>query len=164
VLLGRTYLVSLVVALLGLGLLAAVVVRTAGTAPDLAVSGGCPKQVRQVVAFGPERMIPVMRAVKTQVPHVFANLTSMGHPAWQHVQMQAALRLNQLPLGGGLTPPVRGLDRYEQFAVRACGRTAAQASVLVFLQFPNCQIPCAFGWAYVTPTRPGWHLWTSIQI
>jgi hypothetical protein len=112
-------------------------------------------------------MVPVVQAIKAQVPRVFANLTSMGHPAWRLAQVQALVRLNQLPLGGqegGFRPPVGGLGRYSTLAARACGRTAALASVLVFLQFPECQIPCSFGWAYVTPTRAGWHLWTSSQV
>ena len=112
-------------------------------------------------------MVPVVQAIKAQVPRVFANLTSMGEPAWPHVQVQALVRLNQLPLGGrasGYRPPVGGLTRYATIAARGCGRAAALASVLVFLQFPECQLPCAFGWAYVTSTRSGWHLWTSYQV
>lgn len=156
-----------VVVVLGLGVSSVVAQRGAGTAPALTVSGGCPRAVRPVVNFGPARMIPAMRALKAQVPTVFANLTSMGHPAWPYFQVQALVRLNQLPLGGpssGFRPPVRGLGRYGTFAARACGRKAALASVLVFLQFPSCQLPCSFGWAYLTPTRGGWHLWTSYPL
>jgi hypothetical protein len=109
-------------------------------------------------------MIPALRALKAQIPRVYANLKSMGQAAWPHAQVTAFVRLNQLPLGGGLLPTVRGLDRYKRFAIRACGRTAALASVLVFLQFPYCQIPCSFSWAYLTPTRSGWHLWTSYRV
>jgi hypothetical protein len=90
----------------------------------------------------------------------------MGEPAWPHAQVQALVRLDQLPLSGfqGARPPVRGLDRYVTLAARACGRKTALSSVLVFLQFPYCQIPCSFGWAYLTPTRAGWHLWTSYKV
>jgi hypothetical protein len=164
----RTLLAVLVaIVLIGLALSGVVSVRRAGTAPALRVSGGCPRHVRPVVLFGPARMIPVMRALKAQVPRVYANLTSMGHPAWPLFQVQALVRLNQLPLGGqggGFLPPVRGLERYETLAARACGRKAAFASVLVFLQFPNCQLSCSYSWAYLTPTRAGWHLWTSYQV
>jgi hypothetical protein len=117
-----------------------------------------------VASFGPAQMVPALRALKAQIPRVYANLTSMGYPAWPHAQVAALVRLNQLPFGGGFLPAVRGLDRYKQFAVRACGRKAELASVLVFLQFPYCQLPCSFSWAYLTPTRAGWHLWTSYQV
>jgi hypothetical protein len=49
-------------------------------------------------------------------------------------------------------------------AAHACGSRTADASVLVFLEFPYCQLPCAFGWAYATRTRNGWRLWTSYQV
>jgi hypothetical protein len=165
----RTLLAALVsIVLIGLAVSGVVSVRRAGTAPAIAVSGGCPRHVREVALFGPARMVPVVKAIKAQVPRVFANLTSMGHPAWRLAQVQALVRLNQLPLGGqegsSFLPPVQGLTRYETLAARACGRTTALASVLVFLQFPECQLPCSFGWAYVTPTRAGWHLWTSYQV
>jgi hypothetical protein len=161
----RTVLPSLVLGvLLGLALSGVVGVRSAGTAAPLAVGGGCPRHVKPALTFGPARWIAVTRAINAQVPRVYANLSSMGHPAWPGFQIQALVGLNQLPLGGYTRPAVRGLDRYESFAVRACGRTAALASVLVFLQFPNCQLPCSFGWAYLTPTRAGWHLWTSYQV
>jgi hypothetical protein len=148
----RTVLTGLAVgALLGLGLSGVVEVRNAATVPALAVSGGCPRYVKEVGTFEPPQTIAVMRALKAQVPRVYANFTSMGQPAWPRFQIQALVHLNQLPLGGRSRPAVQGLDRYERIAVRACGRTAALASVVVFLQFPNCQLPCAFGWTYLTP-------------
>ena len=155
------------VVLIGLVCAGVVVARSAGAPRTVAVTGGCPRYVKPTVLFGPSRMIPALRALKAQVPRVFANLTSMGHPAWPNFQVQALVRLNQLPLGGpysGFRPVVRGLDRYETLAARACGRKAAIESVLVFLQFPSCQLPCSIGWAYLTPTRAGWHLWTSYQV
>jgi hypothetical protein len=163
----RTVMACLVgVVVLGVACWGAVAVRGAGTAPALAVSGGCPREVRPAVTFGPARMIAVLRALKAQVPRVYANLTSMGHPAWPHFQLQALVRLDQFPLSGprGFLPPIRGISRYEALAARACGKKAALSSVLVFLQFPYCQLPCAVSWAYMTPTRTGWHLWTSYQV
>jgi hypothetical protein len=86
-------------------------------------------------------------------------MTSMGHLAWPGLQIQALVGLNQQPLGGAFLPArVQGLSRYEKLAARACGTKAAHESVLVFLGFPNCQLSCAFSWAYLTPTRAGWHL------
>lgn len=164
----RTVLAGLVVAgVLGLAFSSVAAVHRAKTSHAVRVTGGCPHEVKPVVNFGPGQMTLALYAIKAQVPRVFADLTSMGRPAWPYFQVQALVRLNQLPLGGpsgGFRPPVRGLSRYETFAARACGRKVALASVLVFLQFPSCQLPCSFGWAYVTPTRAGWHLWTSYQL
>jgi hypothetical protein len=109
-------------------------------------------------------MLDAVRAVREQVPHVFAHLTSMGQPAWPHFQLVGTVVLAQLPLGYGDVPQVRGLGRYLTFAAKACGLRTAKASVLVFLQFPYCQLPCSFGWAYVTPTHTGWRLWTSYRV
>src|SRR5690242_20724754 len=136
----RTVAASLVATvLIGLAVSSVFSVRRAGTAPAVAVSGGCPRHVREVRLFGPARMVAVVKAIRAQVPRVFANLTSMGHPAWRLPQVQALVHLNQLPLGGkGFRPPVSGLNRYATLAARACGRTAELASVVVFLQFPEC--------------------------
>ena len=164
----RAVAACLVLAVLsGLVCAGVVVARSAGAPRPVVVTGGCPRSVKPAALFGPSRMILALRALKAQVPRVFANLTSMGHPAWPNFQLQALVRLNQLPLGGpdsGFRPAVRGLDRYETLAARACGKKVALESVLVFLQFPSCQLPCSIGWAYLTPTRAGWHLWTSYQI
>ena len=152
------------VSLLGVASWSAVAVSSSGTSPALAVSGGCPRHLKVPGTSEPQQMIPILRALKAQIPRVFRNLTSMGQPAWQHAQAQAFVRLDQLPLGGqGARPSVRGLDRYVALAARACGRKIALSSVLVFLQFPYCQIPCSLGWAYVTPTKAGWHVWTSYK-
>jgi hypothetical protein len=64
-------------------------------------------------------------------------------------------------LGADVGPPVRGFKRYSALAASACRQRAADNSVLVFLEFPNCQSPRAYGWAYLTLTRKGWHLWAS---
>jgi hypothetical protein len=149
----------------GLALVASITSRPARPAPDRALTGGCPRHVRPAITFGPALLLAVTRAVKAQVPRVYPNLTSMGHPAWPDFQIQAIVVLNQLPtLGPDYAPRIRGLDRYEKLAARACGLRAANASVLVFLQFPNCQLPCSLSWAYLTRTRGGWHLWTSYQV
>jgi hypothetical protein len=122
----RTLFPALVVLVLfALALSKDISVRSAGTARALVVSGGCPREIREVASFEPLRMIAVAQALKAQVPRVFANLTSMGHPAWRFAQVQALVRLNQLPLGGtasGSRPPVSGLGRYATLAAQACGR------------------------------------------
>ena len=129
-----------------------------------AVVGGCPQQVIPLLTSRPGRMIAVTRAVKAQVPRVYEHLTSMGHRAWPGFEIDAFVVLNRLPLSFGSAPTrIRGLGKHEELAARACGTRTARASVLVFLEFPNCQLPCSFGWAYVTRTRRGWHLWTSYR-
>jgi hypothetical protein len=65
--------------------------------------------------------------------------------------------LNQLPITLG--PKLPALDRYVEIAKRDCGRAVALSSALALLQFPECQIPCSFGYAYVTRTRRGWRVW-----
>ncbi len=96
---------------------------------------------------------------------MYAKLSSMGHKAWPRFQIRALIGpLSGGPLGADFGPPVRGFKRYSALAARACGRSAADSSVLVFLEFPNCQLPCAYSWAYLTLTRNGWPLWTSYQV
>jgi hypothetical protein len=132
--------------------------------PNKPVAVRCPRQVMPLITMPPQVMSGVARAVRTQVPHVFAHLTSMGHPAWPHFQVAALIVLRRGELTLGSEPPIRGLGRYARVATRACGSRTAAASVLVLLEFPYCQLPCAFGWAYATRTRNGWRLWTSYQV
>ena len=162
----RTVLLALrVMVLFGFVVSGFVVARSAGTEPSVAVTGACPQHVKPALTFGPARWIAITRAIRAQVPRVYANLTSMGHPAWPGFQIQALVGLNQQPLGGTFRPArVRGLSRYETVGARACGRQAAHESILVFLDFPNCQLPCSVSWAYLTRTRAGWHLWTSYRV
>jgi hypothetical protein len=129
-----------------------------------AVPDGCPRHVLPLITTEPRVMLSIAHAVQTQVPHVFARLTSMGHPAWPHFEIDALIVLGRGQLTFGFEPPLRGLGRYAKIAERACGMRTARASVLVFLDFPYCQLPCAFGWAYVTRTRRRWRLWTSYQV
>jgi hypothetical protein len=149
------------------GLVAVVVAHPLRSAPArvLAVTGGCPRHVKPSVEFPPARWSAISRALKSQVPRVYANLTSMGDKAWPRFQIRALIGpLSGGPLGADVGPPIRGFKRYMALAARACGRRAANDSVLVFLEFPNCQLPCANAWAYLTFTRTGWHLWTSYQV
>jgi hypothetical protein len=88
----------------------------------------------------------------------------MGRPAWRHVEVTGVVSLAQLPVAQGWLHRVRGLKYYVAAATRACGEAAALRSLLVFLWFPECQIPCAPSFAFATPTRRGWYLWTSYQV
>lgn len=88
----------------------------------------------------------------------------MGHPAWRHVEVSAVVSLAQLPLGQGWLHRIGGFKYYVAAATRACGKATAHRSLLVFLFFPECQLPCAPSFAFVTATRRGWYLWTSYQV
>ena len=148
-------------------LVAVVVAHPVRSAPTrtMRVTGGCPRHVKPAIEFRPAQWIAINRALRAEVPRVFANLTSMGHKAWPRFQIRALIGpLNGAPLGGDVGPPIRGFKRYVALASRACGRRAAEWSVLVILEFPNCQLSCSNGWAYLTPTQSGWHLWTSYQV
>jgi hypothetical protein len=149
------------------GLVAVVKARPVRSAPPsaLRVTGGCPRHVKPAIEFGPAQWVAINRAIGAEVPRVFADLTSMGHKAWPRFQIRAVIApLGGAPLGNDVGPPIRGFKRYVAMASRACGRRAAEWSALVILQFPNCQLPCSNGWAYLTPTHTGWHLWTSYQV
>jgi hypothetical protein len=150
--------------LIGLALLVAGTARPVRSAPARAVTGGCPQNVTAAISFGPRRWVAISRALQAQVPRVYANLTSMGHIAWPGFQIRALVLLSGGPLGADFGPAIRGFKNYVTLAARACGLRAADNSVLVFLQFPNCQLPCSNSWAYLTFTRKGWHLWTSYQV
>jgi len=123
---------------------------------------GCPRAIRPVQA-APEVAAAEARAVRAQVPHAFAHLRSMGRPAWQHVQLLALATLGTDPTSGWL-PRLRGFERYVRDATSACGARVAGNSTLVLLVFPECQLRCAPQYAYLTPTRRGWYLWTSYRV
>lgn len=154
--------------LAGLALVAVVAAHPVRSAPARAsaraVTGGCPRHVKPAIDYGPARWIAISRALKAEVPRVYANLTSMGHKAWPRFHIRASIVLTTGPVGADFGPPVRGFKRYVALAARACGPRAASSSVLVFLEFPNCQLSCSNSWAYLTPTQSGWHLWTSYQV
>ena len=120
----------------------------------------CPRQPVALVDAGPTTTVEIGQALRRQIPHVFAHFTSQGERAWPHFQVEAIVILNQLPLGGGLGPKLPALNRYVNTASRRCGKRVAEASALALLQFPECQIPCSFGYAYVTGTRRGWRVWS----
>jgi hypothetical protein len=148
-------------------LVAVVAAHPVRSAPPRAVrvTGGCPRQAKAAIQFGPAQWVAINRAIRAEVPRVFADLTSMGHKAWPGFQIRAVIApLGGAPLGADAGPPIRGFKRYVALASRACGRRAAEWSALVILQFPNCQLPCSNGWAYLTPTQRGWHLWSSYQV
>jgi hypothetical protein len=100
--------------------------------------------------------------VHAQIPRVFKGFQSQGSPAWPHAQIPALVSTGGTPVNPeGWPPPLRGVTHNKTTAAKACGRAVASASLLAFLYFPACQIPCASDLAYVTLARRGWRLWTS---
>jgi hypothetical protein len=87
----------------------------------------------------------------------------MGTPAWQNPELEALIDLATTPAPGWLHR-IRGLDYYNKAATVACGATIAHRSLLALIWFPQCQIPCAPQFAFVTSTRKGWYLWTSYRV
>jgi hypothetical protein len=59
---------------------------------------------------------------------------------------------------------IRDLARYRTAAVRACGTATAAASLVVFIGFPWCQLPCGSAYAFATQTTTGWKLWISYRV
>src|SRR5205085_5197509 len=86
----------------------------------------------------------VARAVLRLVPSEYRRLRSMGRPAWPHAQV-----VGIVSLGRRLYAPQAPL---RTLAVRLCGRKVADASWVVFLQFPWCQLPCSEDTAFVAHT------------
>jgi hypothetical protein len=103
-------------------------------------------------------------AVRAQVPRVFKGLTSQGHVAWHHAGISGLISVFGTGFApGGFPPRLEGTNYYEKTAARACGQATARASLVAFLNFPDCQLACAYGFAYVTKTRRGWYMWTSYR-
>jgi hypothetical protein len=148
----------------GCALLAQSVASAPARSDAVDVPGGCPRRIASFVSTRAQLTKDAAAAAAAQVPRVFGRLTSMGHPAWRHSQLDALIFLSRVPLAFGHEPRVRGLERYVKIAGAACGRRTADASALVFLEFPDCQLPCAYQWAYITRLRRGWRLWTSYPV
>jgi hypothetical protein len=87
------------------------------------------------------------------IPSEYHRLSSLSRPAWRHPEILGLVSL--LPRLQPPGPPLREL------AVRLCGSKVAEASWVVFLYFPECQMPCSEDTAIVTRTRSGWRLWYS---
>jgi hypothetical protein len=94
-------------------------------------------------------------AVRRLVPHEYARLSSMGHPAWRHFEV---LGLTFLAPTYVIPHPA---PRYRSLARRLCGARVADWSWAVQLDFPECQIPCSEDVALLTLTRGGWRIWYS---
>ena len=95
----------------------------------------------------------VGRAVLRLVPTDYASLTSMGYRAWTHASVVGVVSTRRRLYAP--QPPLRGL------AVRLCGSAVADLSWTVFLEFPDCQMPCSEDTALAVRTRHGWQIWYS---
>ena len=162
---------------LGLVVLAACAVAGLATASTLSFAktstpsgqgwpSGCPRHpVVRSAGWTSLDLAQAAEAVHTQLPRVFRGLTSQGHVAWHGAGISALVATYGTGYGpGGSPPPLRGTRFYLKTALHACGRAVAQASLVAFIQFPQCQLACSYNFAYVTETRRGWHMWTSYRI
>src|SRR4051812_5893735 len=124
---------------------------------------GCPaRTVGATTALG--AVAPEVTAIRKQIARVFGGLSSQGSPAWHHAQILGLISLGAQPPTSGWLPKIRGLAAYRTRATAACGARTADASALVLLYFGECQLPCAPAFAFVTPTRTGWRLWTPYRV
>jgi len=141
---------------------AAGLARSAGTRQYTAWPSGCPRHPAANFQLTAAGFTAAAKAVRTQIPRVFKNLSSMGKPAWPHAIISALVSTAGTPTNDENWPrPLRGVGHYATVARQACGATVEHASLIAFLYFPSCQIPCDSDFAYVTRTRRGWVLWTS---
>jgi hypothetical protein len=125
------------------------------------VAAGCPRSPATDAGLTPHDFATASNAVRAQVPRVFKNLSSQGHPAWHHAGISALISVYGTGYApGGFPPRLKRTAYYERTATRACGTAAARASLVAFLNFPECQLACAYGFAYVTKTRRGWYVRT----
>jgi hypothetical protein len=130
---------------------------SAGDARRPTVRGGCPRDVKRIGYLAPSAFVAATRAAKAQVPRVFRGVESQGTPATDLFEIQGVMLL--LPQIS-LIPKISGLQHYYSDARRACGKRAASSTLLVLL-YLGCQIPCSEAWAYATPTKRGWHVWST---
>jgi hypothetical protein len=95
----------------------------------------------------------VGRAVLQLVPTAYASLESQGSRAWPHAKVAGAVSLAKRLYAP--QPPLRTL------AVHLCGANVADASWVVFFDFPECQMPCSEDTAIAARTERGWVIWYS---
>jgi hypothetical protein len=142
--------------------IAAGLAHSAGTRQYKAWPSGCPRHPVANFQLTATGFTAAAKAVKAQIPRVFKGLSSMGDPAWPHAIIAALVSTAGTPTNDeNWPPPLRGVRHYETVAKIACGATVESASLVAFLYFPGCQIPCDSDFAYITRTRRGWVLWTS---
>ena len=135
------------------------------SAPARGWPSGCPAHPVRSTGWSSLDLARAAKAVHTQLPRVFRGLTSQGHVASHGGGISALVATYGAGYGpGGSPPPLKGTQFYLKAAVRACGRAVARASLVAFIQFPQCQLACSYNFAYITETRPGWYMWTSYRI
>ena len=109
------------------------------------VTGGCPRQAKPAIQFGPAQWVAINRAIRAEVPRVFADLTSMGHKAWPGFQIRAVIApLGGAPLGADAVPPKSEASSATWRWPRATavgGRPMVSASDLPFPRSVRCRAP-----------------------
>jgi hypothetical protein len=122
--------------------------------PSAFASGGCPNS--PVPSTGTESQIDgLITAVRRAVPLVYSGMTNQsGRGAWRGYRI---LRLVSL---GPDAPHNATYTRLRKAAVSRCGRSAADATWSVSLQFPLAQtIPDSKSTAYFVHGKGGWRFW-----
>lgn len=157
--------VAVALAAAGLAAASALSFSTASTPSGHAWPSGCPRHAVSIPPATPADYEHAAQAVHAQLRRVFGDLTSQGHAAWHQPGITALISADGTGYGpGGWPPPFKGTAFYRKTAVRACGRRVARDSLVAFIEFPDCQLACAYTFAYVTKTRRGWYMWTSYRI
>jgi hypothetical protein len=157
----RALLVGIAVVAAGISV-AAGLAHSAGTHQHKAWPSGCPRHPVASFELTAAGFTSAAKSVRAQIPRVYKRLSSMGDPAWPHAIIEALVSTAGTPTNDENWPrPLGGVDHYATIAKNTCGATVESASLVAFLYFPACQIPCDSDFAYVTRTRRGWRLWTS---
>lgn len=141
---------------------AAIAKPTIAAAPARAWPGRCPRGVVTRYDWRARDFAAASRAAQAQIRRVFGTLDSQGKPAWHDAGVSAVISLSgigQAP--GGWPPAIKGIAYYKRAASHACGHTTAIRSLVAFLTFPECQLPCGYDFAFLTLTRRGWYMWQS---
>ena len=93
----------------------------------------------------------VLRAARRLVPVEYAGLRSGGAVAWRGFQFGGVVSLRRTEYAPELY----------RLAAGACGRTVAERSWAVLLEFPRCDARCSRDTAFLAFTRLGWRIWYS---
>src|SRR5207248_9805731 len=114
------------------------------SAPGHGWPSGCPRHpVVRSTGWTSLDLARAAKAIHTSLPRVFRGLTSQGHVAWHGAGISALVATYGTGYGpGGTPPPLKGTQFYLKTAVHACGRAVARASLVAFIQFPQCQLAC----------------------
>ena len=140
--------------LLGITALAAAASFAALAASPTADGGRSPKPFSCPVVLAESALATpeaVLRAARRLVPVEYAGLRSGGVVAWRGFRFGGVVSLRRADYAPELA----------RIATNACGRTVAERSWAVLLEFPRCDARCSRDTAFLAFTRSGWRIWYS---